>query len=247
MLGPWSKTEFYGNAGYGLHSNDMRGVTITVDPPNRQTPDCRQHRVPLLVRSKGAELGLRNQGDRRADELAGGVRARLRTPELLFVGDAGTTEAEPAEPPRRRRVDQPLQAAAVARARSRPRHHAAPASPISILVGDYIPGAPADDRLASRLTFGEATGWFGSAEVALFRAAAADRGRQRAVADRSLIVNARVGYRFDNGIRVQLDALNLFNSKTNQIEYFYASRLPGEPVDGVDDVTSIRSSRHPFA
>jgi hypothetical protein len=45
----------------------------------------------------------------------------------------------------------------------------------------------------------------------------------------SLIFNARAGYRFDNGV------LNLFNAKTNQIEYYYLSRLPGEPIDGVAD------------
>jgi hypothetical protein len=50
------------------------------------------------------------------------------------------------------------------------------------------------------------------------------------------VVNARVGYRFDNGIRVQLDALNLFNSNDHQIDYFYASRLPGEPAEGVNDI-----------
>jgi hypothetical protein len=35
----------------------------------------------------------------------------------------------------------------------------------------------------------------------------------------SLIFNARAGYRFDNGVRLQLDVLNLFNAKTNQIEW----------------------------
>ncbi len=34
---------------------------------------------------------------------------------------------------------------------------------------------------------------------------------------------------------LQLDALNLFNAKANQIEYYYASRLPGESIGGVAD------------
>ena len=58
VLGPWYKTEFFGNAGYGLHSNDIRGATITVDPIDKVTP---QDRVPLLVRSKGAEIGIRTK------------------------------------------------------------------------------------------------------------------------------------------------------------------------------------------
>lgn len=39
----------------------------------------------------------------------------------------------------------------------------------------------------------------------------------------SSIVNARVGYAFDNGWRVQLDLLNLLNSKADQISYAYGS------------------------
>lgn len=50
---------------------------------------------------------------------------------------------------------------------------------------------------------------------------------------KSLIFNARAGYRFDNGLKLQLDVFNLFNSQTNQIEYYYLSRLPGEPIGGV--------------
>ena len=32
IFGPWDKTEYFVNAGYGFHSNDARGVTIKVDP-----------------------------------------------------------------------------------------------------------------------------------------------------------------------------------------------------------------------
>ena len=41
------ETEFFGNAGTGLRSNDVRGATITVDPNDKVTP---LDRVPLLVR-----------------------------------------------------------------------------------------------------------------------------------------------------------------------------------------------------
>jgi hypothetical protein len=30
--------------------------------------------------------------------------------------------------------------------------------------------------------------------------------------------------------------LNLLDSRDNDITYFYASRLPGEPAEGVDDI-----------
>jgi hypothetical protein len=48
-------------------------------------------------------------------------------------------------------------------------------------------------------------------------------------------VNATLGYRFDNGYRLQLDAFNLLNSKDHQIDYFQEGRLFQEER-GVMDV-----------
>jgi outer membrane receptor protein involved in Fe transport len=50
------------------------------------------------------------------------------------------------------------------------------------------------------------------------------------------LVNARVGYAFDKRLRLQLDAFNLFNRKDHDIDYYYTSRLPGEPAGGVSDI-----------
>ncbi len=228
VLGPWYKTDFYGNAGYGLHSNDIRGATITVDPIDKVTP---QDRVPLLVRSKGAELGVRTKA---IDGLTSTVAVFVLDfdSELLFVGDAGTTEAS--RPSRRVGVEwtnkyRPVPwltfdlDVAYTRARFTDFDPA----------GDRVPGAPA--WIASgAVTFGEETGWFGALKARYF-------GPRPLIEDdsvhslSSLIFNARAGYRFDNGIRVQLDVLNLFNAQTNQIEYYYLSRLPGEPIGGVVD------------
>jgi hypothetical protein len=33
-----------------------------------------------------------------------------------------------------------------------------------------------------------------------------------------------------------LEAFNLFDANVSDIDYFYRSRLPGEPLEGVDDV-----------
>ena len=73
-------------------------------PNDKVTP---QDRVPLLVRSKGAEIGIRTKAiEGLTSSLA--VFVLDFDSELLFVGDAGTTEAEPAQPARRRRMDQPV-------------------------------------------------------------------------------------------------------------------------------------------
>ncbi|WP_284263535.1 TonB-dependent receptor [Bradyrhizobium iriomotense] len=228
VLGPWYKTEFYGNAGYGLHSNDIRGATITVDPNDKVTP---LDRVPLLVRSRGAELGIRT----RAIE---GLTSSLALfvldfdSELLFVGDAGTTE--PSRPSRRVGVEwtnqyKPLPWMTVDLDVAHTRARFTDFDP----AGARIPGAPA--WVASgAVTLGGDTGWFGTLKARYFGPRPLiedDSVRSRS----SLIFNARAGYRFDNGLRLQLDVLNLFNAQTNQIEYFYLSRLPGEPIDGVAD------------
>ena len=58
VLGPFYKTEFYVSAGTGFHSNDARGVTITEDPTN---PSDKLTPSPFLVRTKGAEFGMRTK------------------------------------------------------------------------------------------------------------------------------------------------------------------------------------------
>ena len=50
------------------------------------------------------------------------------------------------------------------------------------------------------------------------------------------IVNLRAGYNVNRNWKVTLDLLNAFNRKQSDIDYFYASRLPGEPAAGIDDV-----------
>ena len=32
------------------------------------------------------------------------------------------------------------------------------------------------------------------------------------------------------------EAFNLFDAQVSDIDYFYASRLPGEPAEGIEDV-----------
>ena len=87
-FGPWHGTELYANAGMGFHSNDARGGVISVDP---RTGDPVE-RVTPLVRAKGAEFGVRTVRVR-------GLQSTLSLwylgidSELVFVGDAGTTEA----------------------------------------------------------------------------------------------------------------------------------------------------------
>jgi hypothetical protein len=52
----------------------------------------------------------------------------------------------------------------------------------------------------------------------------------------SATLNARVACALGRRVTLGLDAFNLTNAKASDIDYYYASRLPGEPADGVDDI-----------
>lgn len=42
-------------------------------------------------------------------------------------------------------------------------------------------------------------------------------------------------YAIDARTRLRLDVFNLFDSNTNDITYYYVSRLPGEAAEGIAD------------
>jgi outer membrane receptor protein involved in Fe transport len=101
-------------------------------------------------------------------------------------------------------------------------------------VGDRIPGAP-ESIVSAGATVENLNGWFGLLRWRYF-------GPRPLIEDNSVrsqstsLVNARVGYAFTKKIRAYVDGFNLFNRKANDIDYFYASRLQGEPAEGVNDV-----------
>jgi hypothetical protein len=88
VFGPWAKTEVYVQAGLGFHSNDGRGATTRIDP---STLTAVQRANPL-VQTYGAEIGVRTLA-------VDGLQSTLSVwwldidSELLFVGDAGATDA----------------------------------------------------------------------------------------------------------------------------------------------------------
>ena len=227
VLGPWSEVELFANYGHGFHSNDARGATISVDPATGNRAD----RVTPLVRAKGGELGLRAAP-------IGGFQTSLAlwrldvASELVFAGDAGTTE--PSRPSKRSGIEWasyykplPLVTAdfdlTLSKARFKDDDPA----------GRYIPGATS--RTASGgITLGGERGWTGGLRLRYFgpRALIEDNSQR---SQSSTLVNAKLGYSMNRQLRMQAEVLNLMNRKVNDIDYFYASRLPGEPAGGVDD------------
>ena len=98
-----------------------------------------------------------------------------------------------------------------------------PQAQIGNAPGDYVPNAPSMVASAA-ITLGENTGWFGALRWRYL--ASSPLTEDNAFRSRATSVfNGRVGYRTGDGWRVQLDVLNLFDSRTNQISYGYGSLI----------------------
>ncbi|MGQ0649252.1 MAG: TonB-dependent receptor, partial [Gemmatimonadaceae bacterium] len=223
-----SNVELYVSGGLGFHSNDARGTTITIDPNSGEpTP-----RVDPLVRSRGGELGVRLTpftGWRSTVALW----ALELDSELLFVGDGGTTE--PSDGSRRNGVTfanfyRPIPQLAldvdVSFARARLADIAA--------AENRIPGALENVIAAGATWTSMSRGLSGALRLRHFGAyPLIEDNSVRATA--STLLNASAGFDV-RGTRVQLSVLNLLGNRASDIQYFYASRLVGEPAGGVEDV-----------
>jgi len=218
--------ELYFNWGHGFHSNDVRGNTISVDPVTGEPVD----RVDPAVKSQGAEIGLRIEREDRFNATLTTFWLELDS-ELLFVGDAGGTEALGASTRLGVELSSFLQATewlAINFAYTYTDSKFDDSAP-----GREIPGA-----IGSSGTLGLNGAWdngfFASARARYLGSAPLIEDNSVRAAP-SLLVNAGAGYRLDN-IELRLDVFNLFDSSDNDISYFYASRLQQEPLQGIDDI-----------
>lgn len=227
VLGPWSRTEVYLNAGTGFHSNDARGTTVRVDPADGFSP---VDRVDPLVRSRGVEVGVRTAA-------VPGLLSSLAVwgldldSELVFVGDAGGTE------PKARTRRGGVEWANFYRA-----------APWLVLDGDLAltharyRGDPTLSHVANSIgtvvtagaSLSSPRGGFASLRARYF-------GPQPLTEDGSvrspstLTCNLRVGWRAP-GWEFAVEVLNALDRRDADIAYHYVSRLRGEAAEGRGDV-----------
>ena len=229
IFGPWRETEFYLNYGMGFHSNDARGVNTTVDPVtgDKVSP------VDPLVRTQGAEFGVRSS-------IVPDLTTTLALfwlksdSELVYIGDAGTNEAGPGS----ERYGVELTAY------WRPVHWFSMDAEIALTHARFTGAGSADHIPDSVPLMGSAGITLGAhpdenGVFASFRARAFEKRPLEETANvkgkASFLVNGMVGYRKGDW-ELAAECLNLFDRDDNDIEYFYTSRLPGEQLDGHDDI-----------
>jgi outer membrane receptor protein involved in Fe transport len=188
-----------------------------------------------IVRARGAEVGVRTVAIRNLQSTASLWYLSFDS-ELFYVGDSGSTEIGP--PSRRVGVEltnyyrvHPWVTLDLDISFSRARFRQVPPGE------DRVPGA-----LNRVMTFGSAVeppeggkGPVGSIRLRHF-------GPRPLIEDASIqssstsIVNGEIGYKFSDRFRLVLEGFNLFDAKVSDIEYYYASRLPGEPEEGIEDI-----------
>ena len=231
VFGPWSGTEFYGNWGLGFHSNNGLGVTLTVDPFTGEPAEA----SPAFARSHGAEFGIRTVALPGLQTTATVWYLGFDS-ELIFVGDSGSTEAGPAS--RRMGVEitnyfrpDPWVTVDLDLSFSRARFVDVPAGE------DFVPGA------LNRVVSGgiaieppeDGVGPVGSIRLRHF-------GPRSLLEDNSVrsqstsLLNGEIGYKFSDQLRLVVEGFNLFNAEVSDIDYYFASRLPGEPLGGIEDI-----------
>lgn len=231
VFGPWAKTEFFANTGWGFHSNDARGMTSRLTAKVNPDTGSRDATAPAhpLVRSRSNELGMRGTWLPGWQTTVALWQLNLDS-ELVFVGDAGETEASGASRRHGIEVGQHWQPApgwwvdldlAWSKARFRQEQGDAPN------IGRRVPGAV--ERVTSLgLSFDDKGPWTAQLQLRHF-------GPRDLIEDGSVrskgttLAYARLGRKLTPSTRVWIDVFNLFNRQASDIDYFYESRLASEP------------------
>lgn len=212
----------YANYGEGFHSNDARGVT------NPDSP------APGLVEGAFEEVGLRFE---RGGLIFTGVYwwSTIES-ELIYVGDSGAVE--PNDPSKRRGYEltafyKPNNWLAV---------DAVWTGSTARFVGlpdgeNFLPGAlDSAGELGVSAIFPE----FNAAARLRYLGPAALIEDNSVRSDPTVLVNLRAAWTPRNfgGFEFHAELLNALDSKDRDITYFYETRFPGEPAEGVAGVNS---------
>lgn len=218
-------TEYFFSAGQGFHSNDARGTTITVDPVSGDPVDS----VDPLAKARSVEVGMRTSVIPNT-QLAVSMFSLKLDSELLYVGDAGTTEA-------------------LGESKRRGIEMGAIYAPNDWLVVDAdltltrarLTGVGADDRIPNSVDKTAAIGlivnnlhnWSGGLRVRYLGDAPLIEDNS-IKSDSTILLNAQTTYQFNPNLSLALEVFNLLDSKDNDITYYYESQLAGEVAPQAD-------------
>ena len=217
--------ELYANYGEGFHSNDARAAINTIDPATGNPSDT----LDILVQGEGSELGFRYDTLEGFNFSLAWFELDLDS-ELVFVGDAGTTE--PSDPSRRNGIELnsfwEFTEALVfdfTATKSDGHFRGLPSGENS------IPDAH-DLVVAAGLTYHNPNGWTSSLRVRHFDDAALTED-ESVKKDGSTLVHFGVSYAQESW-ELGLDIINLLDQEDDDIAYWFESRMIGETASFED-------------
>jgi hypothetical protein len=227
---PAQTTELYASAGRGFHSDDLRGVT--------RAAATGQTGAPLIARQRGEELGLRQQLARGKIAVTLAVFNLDAESETTYDPDAGEDAAGPASRRYGFEVNVTYQALRwLELYASYSGDHARFKTDFDDgtgHVGRYLPNAPF--ATGSFNVYVKNLGpWSGGLEYRYL-------GREPLTPDNQVQSggygewNADVRFAFAPDWGAALGVYNILNRHANAAEFWYADRLPGEPLEGVADL-----------
>jgi outer membrane receptor protein involved in Fe transport len=226
IFGPWAKTEYYLQGGFGFHSDDARATTTTTNVDGTFVGG----RAPGLIQTKGAEVGARTLAVPHLQSTLA-LWYLHSDSELLMDGDTGETVATP-QPSNRYGVELSNYYA-----------------PIKYLALDfdvadsaaYFSGVDTQDVgpgskggyhvpeavglvMAGGITLHDLGRFSASLRLRYFgpRDLTAD-GAYRSNA--TLLLNAQASYRLNKTWTLFAEVLNLLDSRDHDIDYAYESRI----------------------
>ncbi len=223
VLGPWHDTEYFVNAGYGYHSNDARGTTLQYDPSNGSALDANSRHISPMAQSRGAETGIRSNFIKNLNSTIAFWWLES-SQELVFVGDAGTTEVNGKsnrygveftnyyKPTDWLILDADFAFTSARFAQT----------PLGA-TNSYIPNS-VGRVITTGATVIAPNGLFGSVRLRHFGEVPLDNSGTFWAGDTS-IVNLSSGYQ-QKRFKLELDVFNIFGSTANDIAYAYDYRYP---------------------
>ena len=243
IFGPWSNTEFYVQGGFSFHSNDARGATQTVEPISADNPypNTPSSKIPLLVQTKGGEIGARTSIVRHLQSTLS-VWYLHSNSELQQDGDTGGTVASEQSSNRygiewaNYYTPQEHWAFDFDMADSRAifssidGDDAAPGSP----GGKWVPEA-VGWVIASGVTAHDLKRFSGSLRLRCFgpRYLTSDAIYR---SDSTALLNAEIGYQIGETWRISAQLLNLLNRRDHDIDYAYTSQITPTATPAFTDV-----------
>ena len=242
-FGPWYDTEFYISAGKGFHSDDVRGVLGSVPVEGTQLA---LGRVPLMARTYGEEVGIRNAS-------IPGLQVQLALfrqdygSEEIYDADAGMDQAT--APSRREGFELSAQYhpypwlelnTDISAAKARYFENTGRLENFyQIAGGTNIANAPKYTASFGAL-FDHIDPWSGAIEERILGPQPLTDGPSSPRARGYSETNVELGYKVTDHLKLEASIFNLFDQKAYAAEFYYATDItPAEAAKygtaGVND------------